>query len=206
MDSTRSVADRALGTRRAFLAALLGSAAFTTTSEADDTPLGVVDSLTSSVLEVLQDRSLGADERRDRVRRIVVSHFDVPAIVARVYAKTGMNGDDALLLMRYVELQYLTRTRVKQIRSAQVVLSKVQPPYDGERALIKTTVQSDSNSAPRPVNYLLRRSGNGWLIVDVEVEGTSLIKNYREQFQHILKAGGRKALVRKIEELEKHVD
>ena len=206
MDSMRPVAHRALGTRRAFLAALLGSAVFTARSEADDTPVGVVDSLTSSVLEVLQDQKLGADERRDRVRMIVVSHFDVPAIVARVYAKAGMNGDDALLLMRYVELQYLTRTRVKQIRSAQVVLPKIQPPHDGERALVKTTVQSDGHSAPTPVNYLVQRSGNGWLIVDVEVEGTSLIKIYREQFQHILKTGGRKALVRKIEELEKNVD
>jgi phospholipid transport system substrate-binding protein len=200
------VADRTLGTRRAFLAALLGSAAFTTKSEADDTPRGVVDSLTSSVLEVLQDQNLGTDVRRDRVRMIVVSHFDVPAIVERVYAKAGVNGDDALLLMRYVELQYLTRTRVKQIRSAQVVLPKIQPPHDGERALVKTTVQSDGNSPPIPVSYLLRRNGNGWRIVDVEVEGTSLIKIYREQFQHILKTGGRKALVRKIEELEKHVD
>jgi phospholipid transport system substrate-binding protein len=40
---------------------------------------------------------------------------------------------------------------------------------------------------PIPVSYLLRRSGNGWKVFDVMVEGVSFVQTFRTQFDGPLK-------------------
>ncbi len=39
---------------------------------------------------------------------------------------------------------------------------------------------------PIPVDYLLRRSGNGWKVFDVMVEGVSFVQTFRQQFDNEL--------------------
>ena len=37
------------------------------------------------------------------------------------------------------------------------------------------------------MDYSLKKMGDGWRIYDVKVEGVSLVKNYRTQFNDILR-------------------
>ncbi len=39
-----------------------------------------------------------------------------------------------------------------------------------------------SGGEPIPVDYLMRRSGNGWKVFDVMVEGVSFVQTFRQQF------------------------
>lgn len=51
-------------------------------------------------------------------------------------------------------------------------------------AVVKTHVVRKAGNIP--VDYSLHKRADGWRIYDVKVEGVSLIKNYRTQFQEIL--------------------
>jgi len=52
------------------------------------------------------------------------------------------------------------------------------------RALVKTTIVRENLVIP--VNYNMWANKGVWRIYDVKVEGVSLVKNYRTQFQNIL--------------------
>src|SRR5690606_8664206 len=51
---------------------------------------------------------------------------------------------------------------------------------------------------PIPVDYLLRRSGNGWRVFDVMVEGVSFVQTFRQQFDSELQ---RKSIAQVTKEL-----
>ena len=38
-----------------------------------------------------------------------------------------------------------------------------------------------------PVDYLLRRSGHGWILYDVIVDGVSILENYKTQFAQVIR-------------------
>ncbi|GAB7080674.1 Tgt2/MlaC family protein [Megalodesulfovibrio paquesii] len=69
----------------------------------------------------------------------------------------------------------------------------------GERGAveIRTTVVSGSNTIP--IAYRMRDL-NGWKVYDVVIEGVSLVKNYRTQFQELMVNGTPQDLIAKIKE------
>lgn len=62
---------------------------------------------------------------------------------------------------------------------------------------VRTTVISGSKSLP--IHYRMR-DADGWKIYDVVIEGISLVKNYRTQFQEIMLQGTPQELIAKIRE------
>ena len=51
-----------------------------------------------------------------------------------------------------------------------------------------------------PVNYRMIDKGDSWKIYDVVIEGISLVKNYRSQFEEILNRSSFSELLRTLEE------
>jgi phospholipid transport system substrate-binding protein len=49
-----------------------------------------------------------------------------------------------------------------------------------------------------PINYSLYQKGDQWLVYDVTIEGVSLVKNYRSQFDQIFRKEGFSGLMSKI--------
>ena len=61
--------------------------------------------------------------------------------------------------------------------------------------MVKTRIVQ-SNGKPVAINYLLRKTGPEWKIVDVYLDGTiSELASRRAEFTSILKAGGPDALI-----------
>jgi phospholipid transport system substrate-binding protein len=51
-----------------------------------------------------------------------------------------------------------------------------------------------------PVEYRLKREGEGWFIYDVSIEGVSLVNNYRIQFHSIISQSSYENLVKRLKE------
>jgi phospholipid transport system substrate-binding protein len=49
-----------------------------------------------------------------------------------------------------------------------------------------------------PINYSLHQKGDQWFVYDVTIEGVSLVKNYRSQFDQIYRKEGFSGLMSKI--------
>jgi phospholipid transport system substrate-binding protein len=46
-----------------------------------------------------------------------------------------------------------------------------------------------------PVEYRVMKKTSGWMIYDVLIEGVSMVKNYRQQFEDIVAKSGYDGLV-----------
>jgi phospholipid transport system substrate-binding protein len=65
-------------------------------------------------------------------------------------------------------------------------------------AVVKTQVVRKAGNIP--VDYSLHKRADGWRVYDVKVEGVSLIKNYRTQFQEILSKESPAQLIDRLKE------
>jgi phospholipid transport system substrate-binding protein len=65
-------------------------------------------------------------------------------------------------------------------------------------AVVKTHIVRKSGNIP--VDYSLHKTADGWRVYDVKVEGVSLIKNYRTQFQEILSKDSPAQLIVRLRE------
>ena len=76
-------------------------------------------------------------------------------------------------------------------------IDKIQQGYENEtvnflseellspkKALVKTTITQ--NKIEIPVDYLMRANDGQWRVYDINIEGVSLVQNYRSQFRSIL--------------------
>jgi len=46
----------------------------------------------------------------------------------------------------------------------------------------------------------MRKGKDGWRIIDVVIEGISLVANFRDQFREVIAKGGPEALLQKLKE------
>ena len=69
---------------------------------------------------------------------------------------------------------------------------------DGDRATVKSKVITKTGSQI-PVDFRLAHDGGRWRIYDVNVEGLSLVGNYRTQFGRILRAGSYDELLQRLQ-------
>ena len=79
---------------------------------------------------------------------------------------------------------------------------------DGNK-IVKTTASSkkDKREAPIVIEYNLAKVGGKWLVADIVTEGSSLVRNYRRQFDRIIKKDGFDELLKKMKtKLEKNED
>ena len=71
---------------------------------------------------------------------------------------------------------------------------------------VKTEI-IQSGAQPISVNYALAKQEKGWLVIDIIIEGVSLVTNYRSQFASEIRRNGMdsliKALAKKNESNEK---
>ena len=93
---------------------------------------------------------------------------------------------------------YLKRVQEEFKNEEVKYLDEVIHPNDKSRVLVKTLIHRENVEIP--VDYSMWLNNGVWRVYDIKVEGVSLVKNYRTQFQDILL---KKSPVQLIEQLEK---
>jgi phospholipid transport system substrate-binding protein len=59
---------------------------------------------------------------------------------------------------------------------------------EGNKARVDTTIVRANESIP--VTYMMHQAAGGWLLYDVNVDGVSILKNYRTQFSEAIRTKG----------------
>ncbi|MDE5833652.1 MAG: ABC transporter substrate-binding protein [Desulfovibrio sp.] len=75
---------------------------------------------------------------------------------------------------------------------------------DGKLAEVKTTITLKDGKRT-PVNYRMLLKDGSWRVYDVIIENISLVRNYRTQFQDILKSATPDQLIERINQKAKEV-
>ncbi len=154
---------------------------------------------------VYQDPSR-KDEQRDKIWQLIESVFDFNEVSRRALARNWrqFNPDQQ---KEFVDLftKLLGNTYLNQVQEAykdESVAYDSQEIHDSKPlARVKTRILSKKGDIP--VDYSLKQRDGRWRIYDVRVEGVSLVKNYRTQFDELLMKESPEEL---IERLKQKVD
>jgi phospholipid transport system substrate-binding protein len=128
-----------------------------------------------------------AHERRAALRKIADDIFDWEEVSRRCLGthwreRTPAEREEFVRLFAdLLERSYLTKIELYDGEK----IGYAGDTIDGDHAIVRTKIVNKHGSE-MPVNYrMLRRAG--WKVYDVEVEGVSLVANYRSQFASLLR-------------------
>jgi phospholipid transport system substrate-binding protein len=71
---------------------------------------------------------------------------------------------------------------------------------DAQSYVVKSVAQNKKNAREEPISidYSLHKVGADWKIRDIVTEGSSLVANYQQQFNRIIKKDGFAELMRRM--------
>ena len=188
----------------AALCLLLVSFGLYSLAGAVESPMAQLKPTLKSLTDLLADDSLKGDVHRD-VRRAKIMEaiqvgFDFQEMSKRILGKTWNE-------ITPEEQGRFTREMIKLLEN--IYVGKLES-YSGQqiefldervkdrRAQVSTTI--DNNGVKVPVHYILNLTDSRWMVYDINIEGVSLVSNYREQFKAILRKDKFAGLIKAIEE------
>ncbi len=183
----------------ALVAALLaapvvaGSAAQPTRSAAT----AVIHDTIEAVLAVLGDTSLSSEARRSRIEKIAYQRFDFVTMSRLVVARGWKRFSPAQQEELVREFKaFLARTygdKIDRYNQEQIEIVGERQEPRGDVSVLTRVVGGEFDGAD--VRYRLRGKDGQWRIIDVKIEGISLVLNYRDQFEAVLSRGGPEGLL-----------
>ena len=140
-----------------------------------------------------------AAERRAAVRKIANDIFDFGEIARRSLGRYWQPLSEAQrsefvgLFGDLLERSYISK--IELYGGEKIVYSGER--MEGDLAVVSTKIIT-KNGTEVPVDYRLSRRGDSWRVYDVNIEGISLVSNYRTQFNKIIQTGGYNSLVERM--------
>ena len=157
-----------------------------------------------SLIVVLGDADLGKPEnvlkRREALREIIYETFDFRMMARRSLGRHWKvrteqeRTDFTKLYTKLMERTYLRRIEKYGDEEVHYLSEKSDDKY----AVIKTKVLTGPDIAI-PITYKLYAKGDKWEVYDVLIEGVSLIKNFRTQFNQIIRSKSYEALIKRLQ-------
>ncbi|MDH5298085.1 MAG: ABC transporter substrate-binding protein [Desulfobulbaceae bacterium] len=160
-----------------------------------------VDEILRIVRESKADsKSVISDVKRQRIMDVVYDRFDFRAMsqlaMARNWKAITAKEQDRFVTLFAKVLENTYYDRINSY-SGEVILFKEQELKD-DKAVVSSVVVK--NNTETPVVYRLRSVGGKWMVYDVIIEGVSLVRNYRTQFDSIIEKEKYDGLIRRLEE------
>ena len=185
-------------TRRGVLVGLTAAAAVTGWAHvgqvAEPDPGGpehFVQDFADRVLAALREPSLTPEQRLRRVDALVVEGFDLDRVARVALGRYWKAADEAqrqeftALFKAYVLTSYGRRFSEYGDQRLRVAAAA---PAGGDDATVETHVEGGATSIR--IDWRLARAGDGWRVLDLTVEGVSLLLTYRNEFAAVIERSG----------------
>jgi phospholipid transport system substrate-binding protein len=173
---------------------------FSLSASAKVTPSERIKETVDQVLTVLQDDSLGRQDRRDRVKQIVRKRFDYDSMSQVILGKnwrkaTKPQREQFITLFReLLEQTYYSAIDSYNNQSVRMGRERIKET----RANVQTYIVAANKELA--VSYKMRFRNDDWYAYDVAVEGVSLVSNYRTSFNNLVKIKGMEGLLAELAE------
>jgi phospholipid transport system substrate-binding protein len=138
-------------------------------------------------------------ERRRAVRKIADDIFDFNEISRRALARHWQTLSEKQreefvgLFADLLERSYISK--IELYGGEKIIYGNER--VDGDLATVATRIIT-KNGTEVPVEYRMHKKGDRWLVYDVNIEGVSLVSNYRTQFNKIIQTASYNDLVQKL--------
>jgi phospholipid transport system substrate-binding protein len=136
----------------------------------------------------------------------ILPHFDFDTMSKSVLGKNWRDAN------KDQQDRFITEFRTMLVRTYASALAKYRnqtidyKPFRAQagdtRVTVKTQILQPGGPA-LPVDYVLKQTGDDWKVVDISIEGVSLVTNYRGQFTNELKQTDMNGLIQHIADKNK---
>ncbi len=154
------------------------------------------------VLAVLNDSSLDDDQRRASIEKIAYARFDMYTMSRLVLARAWKRFSEQQREEYIAEFkQYLANNyggRINRYDQEEVEILGLREEPRGD-VTVKTRIVG-GEFEDTEVDYRMRQKDDQWLVIDVVIEGISMVSNFRDQFKEVLSRGGPDHLLEKLRE------
>jgi phospholipid transport system substrate-binding protein len=167
--------------------------------QAADPAAAPISSLYDTLLDLMkQAKELGVKGRYDKLVPVLRKTYDLPSMSRMAVGQswgTLSAPQQQSIVAAFTRMTTATyASRFDGFSGEQFQILQTVDRANGDK-IVKTAIVQ-SNGKPVALNYLMRKSGQDWKVVDVYLDGTiSELANRRAEFGSILKSGGADALV-----------
>lgn len=168
-------------------------------AHAQETPREFISALTGDLLTSVAAPSLSDQERDRNFRAIFRRAFHVAEVSQSVlgrYWRTAtpeQREEFAAVFEEFIALTWSRRFKDYGGDGQGIVLGDTAPV--GEADTVLSSHVDRPGQAPLQVEWLLRRDDGRYHVLDIKVEGASMLATYRSEYQSILRNGGIPALI-----------
>ncbi len=138
----------------------------------------------------------------DLIHELVIPHFDFPSMSKWVLGSNWRNATDAqrdAFIAQFRTL--LVRTYAKALleySATDIRFLKAESNPNSNVIIVKTEVDQPGGGPAIPIHYRMHISDGSWKVVDVSVDGVSLVSTYRGSFASEVSKGGLDNLIAKL--------
>jgi phospholipid transport system substrate-binding protein len=160
---------------------------------------------TDKVINILKNKELNkpsrTKERRTIIRKTINERFDFEEMAQRSLAlhwKKRTPEEKKEFVSLYTDL--LEKSYIKKIENyTDEKILYLDEIIDDEYAVVKTKIIIPKKNLEVPIEYrLLAKKGGKWGVYDVVIEGVSLVNNYRNQFNKIIRQSSYEDLIKRM--------
>jgi len=167
----------------------------------------VVKDTVGAALECLGNKDLPDKAKEERILDIINPVFDFPLMgklaLGRLYWPK----------LNETEKEEYAGLFVEQLRSSYAdkiaLFSNETVEYEDPvrvKSKIHVSTMVISKNERHRILYKLYRTGTGWKVYDIEIQGVSIVSSYRAQYAEVLKNGAVEDLLKKMREQVKRDD
>ena len=191
--------------RGSFVAAvvLIGSLAAPATvwaEKAEGSPRPIVEGALAQIIEILNEKGSSEESRRDRIAEIAYTHFDFDTmsklVIARPWRKFSKEQRSEFIAEFKTHLAQSYGRRLSRYDGVNVKVTTEVAEQRGDVTVNSQVVGGQFDGAV--MAYRMRGKTGTWLVIDVIIEGVSLVSNFRSQFKPIVAQGGAEELLRRL--------
>ena len=166
---------------------------------ATDQLKGAIDRVVKTIDDPAYKGEDKATARRRAVRKVANDIFDFSEIARRSLARhwqplTDKQREEFVMLFAdLLERSYISKI---ELYGGEKILYTGER-VEGDQASVATRIIT-KNGTDVPIDYRMLKRGDRWLVYDVNIEGVSLVSNYRTQFNKIIQTASYNDLVQKM--------
>jgi phospholipid transport system substrate-binding protein len=152
--------------------------------------------------KIIRDPALAGEEKASQRRAAIVKVageiFDFGEMAKRSLGShwgqrtPAERGDFVRLFTEVIQRSYISR--VDQRGSDKMVVRG--ETVDGDHAVVRTALLLSGGELP--LDYRMHNTGGRWQVYDLNIDGISLVANYRAQFNKIIRTSSYEALTAKL--------
>ena len=184
------------------LAILLIAAPAAAESAATNGARAVVEQTVADVLQILQEADLDTPARKSKIEAVALERFDFETMSRLVLARNWKRLSDTQKtefveeFTRHLSSSYGGRIERYEQESVDFLDERVEPR--GDVTVVTRIIGGQADGVD--VDYRLRQRNEVWRVIDVRIEGVSLVSSFRDQFKEVLSRGGPEELLRRLRE------